>query len=688
MKATTNPFPFSFFFETGEIKKKLAMACLNCRRLKVRCIFTSIEPNRCDRCVRFNRSCYFKPRRSRYGENVEVPFRGNSLVDPSSKESVAQPASQNSKTSQNSTTPLNTANIAIKLSPEVLPCQSSAEQYPRYSPKFSPISHPERQPEDRIEIGLSFTRLGNNSQLRADPIYLNLIDLASAQQLISKYFRHFEYNVGFLDPNLYTFSYIRSSSSFLFTTLLSISARIFRRDLYPPLKDHGELLLGRVLASCHDAVENIWAIICMHYWKEAGDERGYTLIDFAMRLAALKKEDLYRPQEHQLPESESEKLQYRQLRDQERLSMNLSSLDRQLCFFSDRLPAGFSGSSRRLSRVELQRNSLYTYGYGDTRATSLLELRDIAGPIYDFISNRKGTSHTENDQQELKSFEISIEAFNSKITQWCRYWSPIFGSFQNSTTSLEPQVAIYGNHMRAYFNSVYWSQLHASSIGYASVSAKDNAMLACCTSSLCVLQAITEIGKADSLYYFWDSAHLMAANSAILLLKVLRANKELCNTFSNQAYCILQNLAPLYTAAATTLRSRNVESNARKPPSGHVVEAEAKFMEIILSRFVTEIFVSSPYNLTTLEAVSTLADYQPGLPQSLSQPTANERTEDANVSSLVDEDVLKGIDEMLSTGTWPLTFPTDNATMTQEESMEWIFNLLMDEQNEYLPNEV
>lgn len=164
--------------------------------------------------------------------------RGNSLVDPilsnrngnplPTKEPVAQSVSQNSKTSQNST-PLNTSNIGIKLSPEVLPSQSSADQYPRYSPKSSPISDPEQQPEDRTEVGLSFTQIGSSSQLRADPIYLNLIDLTSAQQLISNYFRHFEYNVGFLDPNLYTFGYIRSSSSFLFTTLLSISARIFRK---------------------------------------------------------------------------------------------------------------------------------------------------------------------------------------------------------------------------------------------------------------------------------------------------------------------------------------------------------------------------------------------------------------------------------------------------------------------------
>lgn len=241
--------------------------------------------------------------------------------------------------------------------------------------------------------------------------------------------------------------------------------------------------------------------------------------------------------------------------------------------------------------------------------------------------------------------------------------------------------------MKAYFNSVYWNQLQASSIGYANAPVKDDAMLTCCTSSLCVLQAITEIGKADNLYYFWDSAHLMAANSAVLLLKALRTNQKICNAFSNQAYHVLQSLASLYTAAATTLRSRNVESNAHQPPPGHVVEAEAKFMEIILSRFVTEIRVSSPSNSTTPKAASALADFQQGLAQSLSNPTTIEKPEDTNLTFVVDEDVLKSIDDMLSTGTWPLALPTDNTTMTQEENMEWIFNLLMDEQNEYLPNE-
>lgn len=186
------------------------------------------------------------------------------MVDPSfsnristplpPRESAVQPVPQNSTTSQNSTTQ---TNIATNLSPGALPSQSGANHYPRYTSKYRLIPRVEGQPQDRTEVRHSSIGIGNRPQLRADPIYLDIIDLTSAQQLISSYFRYFEYNVGFLDPNLYTFSYIRTSSSFLFTTLLSIAARIFRQDLYPTLQDHGELLLGRVLASCHDAVENI-----------------------------------------------------------------------------------------------------------------------------------------------------------------------------------------------------------------------------------------------------------------------------------------------------------------------------------------------------------------------------------------------------------------------------------------------
>ena len=165
-----------------------------------------------------------------------------------------------------------------------------------------------------------------------DPIFLRIINRPGAQMLFDGYFAHFEYNVGFLDPQLYTFNHTREASSFLFTVLLLISSRVFRPDLHPVLRDHAEKLLGRVLLSCDAAIENIWGIMCMYYWKETDDRRGYALSGFAMRLAAASE---WNGMRRRLNDGQADatkpgntESRVRQRRDQDRVWMYLGSLER------------------------------------------------------------------------------------------------------------------------------------------------------------------------------------------------------------------------------------------------------------------------------------------------------------------------------------------------------------------------
>jgi hypothetical protein len=165
-----------------------------------------------------------------------------------------------------------------------------------------------------------------------DPINSKILNLPTARHLIEGYFTHFEYNVGFLDPELYTFNYVRESSAFLFTTLLSISAGVFQPALYRELRSHAESLLGRVLVTCDAKLQNIWAIVCMYYWKELDDKRGYTLIGFAMRLAtssewnASGRDPPYR-QSLKASSATNETIA-RKRRDQDRAWLYLGSLNR------------------------------------------------------------------------------------------------------------------------------------------------------------------------------------------------------------------------------------------------------------------------------------------------------------------------------------------------------------------------
>jgi hypothetical protein len=143
-------------------------------------------------------------------------------------------------------------------------------------------------------------------------------------------FKHFNCLVGLLDPNLYTFSYTRSRSNLLFTMILTISSRIFQPESHRPIRDHAEFLLGRALLACDSAVESIWAIICLYHWKDANDNRGYTLIGFALRLAASADWNMTRRSVscHTEGLDEATELQVRQRRDKHRVWLAIGNIDR------------------------------------------------------------------------------------------------------------------------------------------------------------------------------------------------------------------------------------------------------------------------------------------------------------------------------------------------------------------------
>lgn len=85
------------------------------------------------------------------------------------------------------------------------------------------------------------------------------------------------------DPVLHTLPYIRSRSSFLFTTLLRAAAKVFCPTLYQSLHDHLEKLLHKILGKAQKSPEIVQAICLMTHWKESSDSRAWMFIGYAIR---------------------------------------------------------------------------------------------------------------------------------------------------------------------------------------------------------------------------------------------------------------------------------------------------------------------------------------------------------------------------------------------------------------------
>ena len=148
------------------------------------------------------------------------------------------------------------------------------------------------------------------------------------------FMKHFNSLSAFLDPGLYTFSYTREASNLLFTATLAIAATVFRPELYRSLKEHQEMLLGKALLACDAAVENVWTMCLMSYWKDVGDRRGYNLVGFAMQLAkSAEWNKTRRPRslsqvEKSVPTQIEMEVHVRQRRDKHLAWLLLGALDR------------------------------------------------------------------------------------------------------------------------------------------------------------------------------------------------------------------------------------------------------------------------------------------------------------------------------------------------------------------------
>jgi hypothetical protein len=118
----------------------------------------------------------------------------------------------------------------------------------------------------------------------------------------------------------------------LLSSILTISSRVFRPESHILLREHSEGLLGKALLACDSAIENIWSIVCMYYWKDVGDSRGYTLVGFALRMAVSADWNKTRRRcafnSGKASESLETEIQVRQRRDKDRVWLALGNLDR------------------------------------------------------------------------------------------------------------------------------------------------------------------------------------------------------------------------------------------------------------------------------------------------------------------------------------------------------------------------
>ncbi|KAF5603170.1 uncharacterized protein FSUBG_7394 [Fusarium subglutinans] len=418
-----------------------------------------------------------------------------------------------------------------------------------------------------------------NPTRKYDPVDMGLISRPSAQNLYEGFFKHFNCLVGLLDPNLYTFSYTRSRSNLLFTMILTISSRIFQPESHRHIRDHAESLLGRALLACDSAIENIWAIICMYHWKDANDTRGYTLIGFALRMAASAEWNMTR-RSVSYETHESGELQVRQRRDKDRVWLALRNIDRTSSYFTDR-PLSTTMVLEDVASRQWMGLTEWTYLLGDGKAVGGHELTCIASKLYESMMRTRVDSRVSQSPLDFETFQKDMDDFNNRIAEWGDYWQGKFATFPNPEPFQTPLIYLFRDYMRLYFNSVFLHRLLVLGNGSTPHDLITHTARVCFCSALSVLRQAIELGELDTIYYLWDTAHLMIAYSAMMVPKLLRQDIDESSVSKTEAINTLNQVTSAYVNAA--------KSMDHSDPQNNTVLAQAHLLSAILARMKAEL---------------------------------------------------------------------------------------------------
>lgn len=119
----------------------------------------------------------------------------------------------------------------------------------------------------------------------------------------------------------------------------------------------------------------------------------------------------------------------------------------------------------------------------------------------------------------------------------------------------------------------------------------------CYYTSLSLLQEAIKLGRDhDVLYYLWDTANLMIASSAMVLLKIVKQGPDIPGISVETAYEVFKGVAEVLTSAAGSLHEHNASSGetAHVKPAESTVEAQARLLRAIVLRVRVELLPHHP----------------------------------------------------------------------------------------------
>ncbi|KAF9052795.1 fungal-specific transcription factor domain-containing protein [Panaeolus papilionaceus] len=381
-----------------------------------------------------------------------------------------------------------------------------------------------------------------------DPITSGIITEDEAKTLFDAIFLRLNPFVNLFDPVLHTVSYVRSKCPFLFTTLIMAGCKFFRAEKFKECQKLANEFAIRAFAESWKRIEVVQAFACLTYWKDPDDNRTWTFIGYACRMAVELGLNRYTP----YPPNHETEFQRLERRNRERTYLVL--------FVHDRSLSMQTGRNWMLPEDDLVRNAMrWHHGNGsvirpeDVILSAFVSLRRIAAQTTDIFSASKGSSLRSHADI---NYDVVLSNTNTQLTEWGDEWKHEMELAGGDKFHLS-FLTFFRLHVRLFLNSFgIQAAMQPNNRQPVNLQATSN----CYSSAHESLKIISEdFHQMHVLRYGQDSITVMSAYSAVFLLKLLRSpttGQQLRGTTTPEAiHALITKTADSYHEASSSSHS-------------------------------------------------------------------------------------------------------------------------------------
>nr|XP_019046765.1 hypothetical protein I302_05519 [Kwoniella bestiolae CBS 10118]OCF25695.1 hypothetical protein I302_05519 [Kwoniella bestiolae CBS 10118] len=314
------------------------VACTLCRQCKAKCVISDPASGQCDRCKACRSQCVFEGHKRGRKRTRGV------TIEPAIQES----GQDGSHVTSTATHPLHITSMdtdsdededADMSSPNTQTSQSAAHPLQLISGSSRPLSLKTLlNPTSSGSQERAATKGSSMDRKKGDIVSRGIISLEMARKLFDFFFQALNPIILLFDSHLHTFDYIRSKSSFLFTTILSSAARFIAPSISSMLSTVVAEYSVQAIFGSRKTVETVQGWMMVYFWKSAKDKRAWTYVGLVCRTATEIGLD-NTPMEDEPGATE---LQQRERRNCARTWMLTFMMDRAMASTVGRVIAGFT----------------------------------------------------------------------------------------------------------------------------------------------------------------------------------------------------------------------------------------------------------------------------------------------------------------------------------------------------------